>query len=494
VRRALIPALAGIALLAPARPAALPASWTIADQGARGGVTYGGVPVDGVGAVYIPARVQPGQRLRVAYLIAGGHGDPGLARELGIAEIGDQLSWQRTTPPFAVVVTSGHGSLALARAMHFAGQALPLSRVAAGRVVVGFGVHAPAALQAVLQPRLRVGTGIAIGGRMSRRLIRRLERADRRLSTGRMRIYRAASTGRANTVTLWRRQLLAALSYAFATPAVDRASQAAGDVAPLGWTRIATGPYGGTVWQGLVPNRADPGHARASLVYLPPGVRRSLRYPALYLLHGLRGSPYSFVGGLRLAAVADSLIHARRVRPFVAVMPPAGSTPRFDGEWTGTWERYVVQDIVPWADRHLPLAAARGARTLAGFSAGAYGSVDIALRHPALFGTVESWSGYFRAPRDGSLAHATRAERLAHDPLTLVSAEAAGLRAAHVRFFLSAGRRERRTLSAARAFALELSGLGLEHVLRVTGGGHHGRAWRAVLPVGLRYALELVSR
>jgi enterochelin esterase-like enzyme len=206
-------------------------------------------------------------------------------------------------------------------------------------------------------------------------------------------------------------------------------------------------------------------------------------------LHGLRGSPYSFVGGLRFAAVADWLIHSRRVHPFIAVLPPAGRSAQFDGEWTGPWERYVVQDVLPWSERHLPLTATPGTRTLAGFSAGAYGSVDIGLRHPGLFGTLESWSGYFKSPKDGSLASATAAERMAHDPLALLPAAAAELRAGHVRIFLSAGRGEPKTLLAARTFARELSGLGLQHVLDVTAGGHHGRAWRAVLPSGLVYAL-----
>ena len=164
------------------------------------------------------------------------------------------------------------------------------------------------------------------------------------------------------------------------------------------------------MWQGVIPNPADPGHPRASLVYLPPGVRSTARYPALYLLHGLRGSPYSFVGGLRLAAVADGLIRTRQVPPFIAVMPPAGATAQFDGEWTGAWETYVAEDVVPWADRHLPLAAAPAERTLAGFSAGGYGSIDIGLRHPGLFGTLESWSGYFRCSQ-GRLARARHAGR-----------------------------------------------------------------------------------
>jgi len=486
MRRAAVAALAGLALLTPGSAAALPASWTIAAHGTRGGALYAGPAVDGVSALYLPAGVRPGERLRVAYLLAARGAAAGLAQRLGIAEAGDQLSWQRTTPPFAVVVTTAQNEHALSSAMRFAQRTLALGGNAAGRAVIGVGPTAPAALRLALQSGLRVGTGIAIGDRIPGELVRRAGRAARE---HRVRIYRPATPAGANALPLWRRQLLDALAFAFAPAASSRSSRAAEAVAPSGWVRIAVGPYGGTVWQGVIPNSADPGHPRASLVYLPPDATPRLHYPGLYLLHGLRGSPYSFVGGLRFAAVADGLIHARRVHPFIAVLPPAGRSPQFDGEWTGPWERYVVQDVVPWSERHLPLAAARRARTLAGFSAGAYGSVDIGLRHPGLFGTLESWSGYFKSPRDGSLAHATAAERMGHDPQALLPAAAAELRAQHVRIFLSAGRGEPKTLLAARTFARELSGLGLGHVLDVTGGGHHGRAWRAVLPAGLLYAL-----
>lgn len=480
----IIAVLAGLAVLAPASAAAVPAAWTVAGRGPRGGELYAGPPVDGVGALYLPAGLRPGQRLPVAYLLAGPGSAAGLAGRLGVAAAGDQLSWQRTTPPFAVVVTSARGERALAGSMRFAERSLPLGDVSAGRAVVGVGPTARLALRLALQPRLGLGTGIAIGDTIPGRLVRMAARA---LHAHRVRIYRPARPTGAEAY--WRHELLDGLSFAFAPAAAGHASRAAEAVAPHGWVRIAVGPYGGTVWQGVIPNHADPGHPRSSLVYLPPRVEVHLRYPGLYLLHGLRGSPYSFVGGLRLAAVADGLIHTRRVRPFIAVLPPAGRSSQFDGEWTGPWERYVVQDVVPWSDRHLPLATTHRARTLAGFSAGAYGSVDIGLRHPGLFGTLESWSGYFQSPRDGSLANATPAERTAHDPRALLAARAAELRAGRVRVFLSAGRREPRTLLASRAFARELSGFGIDHSLDVTAGGHHGRAWRAVLPTGLLYAL-----
>ena len=73
------------------------------------GALYAGPAVDGVSALYLPAGVRPGERLRVAYLLAGRGAAAGLAQQLAIAEAGDQLSWQRTTPPFAVVVTSAQG-------------------------------------------------------------------------------------------------------------------------------------------------------------------------------------------------------------------------------------------------------------------------------------------------------------------------------------------------------------------------------------------------
>ena len=485
MRRIAFAVLACLALPVPASAATLPRGWTIADTGPRGGATYAGRPIDGVGALYVPPGIAPGTRVRVAYLLAGRGDLVKVASRLGLAAAGDELSWQRTTAPFAVVVTSARGPRTLGVAMSFAQHLLALSRVSARRAVIGVGPDAAAALRSALRPGLRLGTAIGIGGRIPGGLARAAERAVR---AHRVRVYRPAPPTGAGRTPTSRHQLLEGLAFAFAPAAAGRASRAAEAVAPYGWVRIAAGPYGGTVWQGVIPDRADPGHPRASLVYLPPDVSPDLRYPAIYLLHGLRGSPYSFVGGLRLAAVADTLIHAHRVHPFIAVMPPAGHSVQFDGEWTGTWERYVVGDVLPWSERHLPLSAGPAARALAGFSAGAYGAVDMGLRHPGMFGTLESWSGYFKAPRDGSLATATASERAAHDPRALLPAASPELRAAGVRFFLSAGRHEPRTLLATRAFARLLSDLGLEHVLHVTAGGHHGRTWRAVLPAGLLYA------
>jgi pimeloyl-ACP methyl ester carboxylesterase len=239
----------------------------------------------------------------------------------------------------------------------------------------------------------------------------------------------------------------------------------------VGFALLATGPAGGTVWQGRIPPATRP-----SIVYLPPRVSPVARYPVVYLLHGMPGDPEGFVGALRLADVADEL-----GTPFVAVAPVAGPSWRYRGEWAGAWEDYLVRDVVPWVDARLPV----GPRVIAGLSAGGYGAVDIALRHPGLFDTVESWGGYFEPFRDGPLARASRTDLAAHDPSLLVRREAPAFR--RVRFFLSSGPTHGDvTQRSTSAFGAELARLGIPHVTWLL---HTRKAdWRAQLTAGLRFA------
>ena len=263
-------------------------------------------------------------------------------------------------------------------------------------------------------------------------------------------------------------------------------------VSPLlspSWRLVEAGPDGGSVWRGPIANTALPRARRETLVYLPPGARPDARYPLVVLLHGFPGSPYSYTESLELPRIADSLISTLAVPPFVAVMPPAGVTGWYDGEWAGPWERFVLRDVLPWT-RRLPVARRRGDWSIAGLSAGAYGAADIALRHPRLFSTVESWSGYFGAPQDGPLRGATRAQRLAHDPSVLLAREAPLLRRLGTRFFVeSATTHDHAGAREAARFARELRRLRLPHRLLLAPGGHDGAFWRAHLAAALRFAL-----
>jgi enterochelin esterase-like enzyme len=258
-----------------------------------------------------------------------------------------------------------------------------------------------------------------------------------------------------------------------------------------GWAQVSTGPSGGAVWQGRIPNLVAPWDQRPSAVYVPPGYDPTRRYPVVYLLHGMRGHPSSIWDGLRLATVADNLIVAGEMKPFIAVMPVAGPTVDPDsGEWAGVWENYVVQDVVPWVDANLPTLPGAQNRALEGLCAGGYGAVDIGLRHPGLFGTLGSWEGYF-APefRDGPFVHASRADLDAHDPALLVQQHATALRQSGVRFYVSVGGNHGQVLRRwSLAFAAELSALNLPHELWLLPAADRGHFWGATLPSALLYA------
>lgn len=251
-----------------------------------------------------------------------------------------------------------------------------------------------------------------------------------------------------------------------------------------GFAPVASGPHGGQLLEGRLP-----GTARAGYVYLPPGFTTANRYPVVYLLHGMPGSPSEYVDGTQLTSFADGAVADGTVRPFVAVLPAAGTSPHYNGEWAGGWERALVQDIVPWIDAQLPTDATADGRVIAGLSAGGYGAVDIGLRHPSLFRTIESWSGYFTPLRDGPFKHANASYLAAHDPTVLARTEQPALARAGTRFFISTGPAHSHWAPPAVTFefAGELRSLGLQYTFR----SYSSRAgeWTSQLEDGLRWAL-----
>jgi S-formylglutathione hydrolase FrmB len=281
-----------------------------------------------------------------------------------------------------------------------------------------------------------------------------------------------------------------ALTVAAITVAITVAAPARATPILPGFARIGTGPDGGSLYRGTIPWPGAPQPLRPGYVYLPPSLAPGERYPVVYLLHGMPGDPSEYTTSLGLATVADGLISSGAVKPFVAVVPAAGPDVHYDGEWAGPWESYLVDAVVPWVDAHLPTIPARSGRVLAGLSAGGYGAMDIGLRTPRLFGTIESWSGYFHPLHDGPLKHATPAQLAAHDPALLLAERAPLLRDLGTRFFVGSGPshshwfKEQETV----AFAGELRRLALPHtlVLEPSDRGQYAEQ----LDAGLSWALR----
>ena len=250
-----------------------------------------------------------------------------------------------------------------------------------------------------------------------------------------------------------------------------------------GFSHFATEPDGGQVLRGRFP-----GTYRDGFVYLPPEFTTTARYPVVYLLHGLPGSPSEYLNGTHLGRFADQQIATGRLRPFIAVIPAAGRTPHYGGEWADQWENNLIYQVLPWVDAHLPTIRSPSGRVIAGLSAGGYGAIDIALRHPRLFGIAESWSGYFAPLHDGPFTHADHQTLSAHNPTALVQLNAAALRHDAIRFFISTGPAHSRQIEPASSstFARLLRRLRLPvsyHSYPNTLG-----EWRVQLDTGLRWA------
>ena len=259
------------------------------------------------------------------------------------------------------------------------------------------------------------------------------------------------------------------------------------------FTLFDTGPAGGSVWTGRIPNPFVPSDRRSAYLYLPPNFSPDKRYPVLYLLHGFWGDPSSFVLGLHITQIADQTISSGKARPFIAVMPPGGppsgsKSERAKGEWAGPSEDYIVHTVVPWADAHLPTIRSPAMRAIAGVSAGAFGAVDMALRHVGLFRTAESWEGYFQPFLDGPFEHASAASLAAHNPSLLARREAASIRRHGLRFFLSTGGSHGAVKrSWTFDFQHELRGLGIASRLWAQAAGVPNFG-RNQLPAALEYA------
>jgi hypothetical protein len=269
-------------------------------------------------------------------------------------------------------------------------------------------------------------------------------------------------------------------------PSAGAASRAS--ALPPDFVVVRTGPDGGAVWEGRIPDH-QVGDPRLADVYLPPGFSPTVRYRVVVFLHGFWGAPSSFVDGLHLAEAADTEISAGRARPFIAVMPPGGPmTKTTSDEWAGVWEDYVVRDVVPWVDAHF--VTDRADRAIGGLSAGGYGAVDIGLRHPTMFRTLESWGGYFRPFRDGPFAQATTAYIRAHTPALLVAEKSAQLRRLRTRVFLSTGTSGHGDVKARWTFefAAQLTRLHLAHRLWVLPASKRGHLFREQLPAAIDYA------
>jgi enterochelin esterase-like enzyme len=154
-------------------------------------------------------------------------------------------------------------------------------------------------------------------------------------------------------------------------------------------TTLACWSQGGRLEKGSLRSKYVP-LPLEYIVYLPPcyDQQTERHYPVLYLIHGQN---YNNDQWVRLGAgeTADALIAAVQVAPFIIIMPRDRSwtQPSVDG-----FGQALINDLLPWVDKHYRTLPSRMYRAIGGLSRGAGWAVHLGLSHWELFSILGAHS------------------------------------------------------------------------------------------------------
>lgn len=245
---------------------------------------------------------------------------------------------------------------------------------------------------------------------------------------------------------------------------------------------------------------------REVLVYTPAGyddpANAARRYPVLYLLHGSPGHPYDF---LRYGAWPTLMEDIGTKALIGAALPilvmPDGNyvgEKHGDSEWANSadgrdrFEDWLTREVVPWTDAHYRTQAQAAGRLIGGVSEGGYGSVNLALRHPDLFGAALACSGYYDNQGAGwarPIMGYNTTFLQANSPLDYVGAAVTAGRVPTawkgIHFFLGAGDDEKRYYIETRQMAAKMKAAGIPVTLQTPDGKHGWGLWNQFFVNGL---------
>lgn len=109
-------------------------------------------------------------------------------------------------------------------------------------------------------------------------------------------------------------------------------------------------------------------------------------WSVFYLLHGLSDDHTIWMRRTSIERYVAGL-------PLVVVMPDGGRGWYANAQAGDAYEDDLVNDVVGLVDRTFPVRAERSGRAIGGLSMGGYGAVKVGLKHPDIFGSINSHSG-----------------------------------------------------------------------------------------------------
>ena len=217
-------------------------------------------------------------------------------------------------------------------------------------------------------------------------------------------------------------------------------------------------------------------------VYTPPGYDSSDdEYPVFYLLHGGgdEDSGWSTIG--RAGFILDNLLAAGKAEPMLVVMPN-GSLPRPEmrrdspdfaarrAELQNRFTRELVEDVIPFVEKSFRVRAEAEHRAIAGLSMGGGQTLRVLTSHPDKFAHVGIWSaglfgGNAEEWEERNAVFLEKADEV-NESLKRLEIVVGDLDFA---------------LNGSKSLSDVFKKHGIQHELRITGGGHTWINWRQYL-------------
>lgn len=148
---------------------------------------------------------------------------------------------------------------------------------------------------------------------------------------------------------------------------------------------------------------------RRCFIYTPPDYDKNLtsRYPVLYLQHGGGEDETGWSNQGKVNLIMDNLLAEGRAVPFLIVMdngswamPARRPSPRGEGRqpwppegWADTFEKVLLEEVIPMIDAEYRTLSAQTHRAMAGLSMGGMQTNVIAMRNLDVFSHIGIFSG-----------------------------------------------------------------------------------------------------
>jgi enterochelin esterase-like enzyme len=159
------------------------------------------------------------------------------------------------------------------------------------------------------------------------------------------------------------------------------------------------------------------GNVRRAIIYTPPDYTKTKKYPVLYLLHGIGGDEKEWLNGGSPQIILDNLYAKSKIIPMIVVMPNGRAMKDdraigniFDSvkiQAFANFEKDLLDDLIPYIQKHYPVYNDRKHRAIAGLSMGGGQSLNIGLANLEMF----AWIGGF-----SSAPNTKTPEKLIPDP------------------------------------------------------------------------------